>query len=71
MNIGDRVRLVRNVGVFPTGCKGVVSYIGGDGYVNVSLDEDEDGNEITPPVPLPPAPKNKFLVIILQDDIGE
>lgn len=60
MKIGDRVKLLRAVGIYPAGCKGVVDYVGGDGYLDVSLDENERGNAITPVVPLPPSPKDVF-----------
>lgn len=57
---GDRVKLTCAVGVYPMGCKGAVEDVGGDGYIDVSLDEDEQGNAISPPVPLPPSPKSAF-----------
>lgn len=59
---GDRVKLLRAVGVYPAGCKGIVEDVGGDGYTDVSLDENEQGNAISPPVPLPPSPKSAFEV---------
>lgn len=60
MITGDRVKLLRSVGVYPAGCKGIVEHVGGDGYIDVSLDENEQGNAINPPVPLPPFPKSSF-----------
>lgn len=60
MNKGDRVKLLLSVGVYPAGCKGIVEDVGGDGYIDVSLDENEQGNAISPPVPLPPSPKSVF-----------
>lgn len=60
MITGDRVKLLRAVGVYPAGCKGIVDHVGGDGYIDVSLDENEQGNVISPPVPLPPSSKSAF-----------
>ncbi|GEM_PF-4790392 len=60
MRAGDRVKLVSAVGLYEAGSKGIVNNVGGDGYVNVTLDEDENGNSLEPPVPLPPSPKHKF-----------
>jgi hypothetical protein len=59
----DRVKLVGNIGVYSIGCKGKVDYVGDDGYVDVTLDEDQHGISIAPPVPLPPAEESKFEVI--------
>jgi hypothetical protein len=60
MNKGDRVKLLRAVGIYPAGCKGVVDHVGGDGYLDVSLNENEQGKAINPVVPLPPSPKDAF-----------
>ncbi len=56
----DRVKLLRAVGVYPAGCKGIVKNVGTDGFIDVLLDENEQGHAISPPVPLPPAPKSTF-----------
>jgi hypothetical protein len=60
MITGNRVKLLYAVGVYPAGCKGIIDHVGGDGYIDVSLDENEQGNAISPPVPLPPSPKSTF-----------
>lgn len=57
---GNRVKLLRAVGGYPAGCKGIVEHVGTDGCIDVSLDENEKGNAISPPVPLPPSPKSAF-----------
>jgi hypothetical protein len=63
MNVGDRVKLLEEVGVYLGGCKGSVDFVGDDGYVDVTLDEDERGVILDPVVPLPPTEKDKFQVI--------
>jgi hypothetical protein len=63
MKHGDRVKLVKPVGVYPSGCKGIVDSVGSDGYADVTLDENEHGNSISPLVPLPPSPKSSFVVM--------
>jgi hypothetical protein len=62
MNAGDRVKLVKAVGVYPSGCKGIVDSVGHN-RVNVTVDEDENGFTIEPKVPLPLSSKNSFVVI--------
>jgi hypothetical protein len=62
MNPGDRVRLVRSIGLFSPGCEGVVDSVL-NWLVNVSLDKDELGNEISPPVIMPPATPDHYIVI--------
>lgn len=54
MNEGDRVRLVKSLGLFEAGSEGVVDSITSRGSVNVSLDKDSAGNAITPPAIMPP-----------------
>lgn len=63
MKTGDRVKLVQPIGVYSIGCKGTVKHVGNDGYVDVTLDQNEIGVSYPLPKPLPPSNKNKFIVI--------
>ncbi len=62
MNIGDRVRLVKSLGLYTPGCEGVVDSVS-DESVNVSLVKDESGNAISPAAIMPPATADHFQVI--------
>ncbi|MEI8631513.1 hypothetical protein P4S72_04075 [Vibrio sp. PP-XX7] len=63
MNTGDRVRLVAPIGVYDAGCEGFVQYVGSDGLVIVIADMYENGQQINPPMPLPPSFASKFEVL--------
>ena len=63
MNTGDRVKVVKSIGLYSTGCEGIVDSVSTDGSVNVSLDKDETGAAISPPEPMPPVPADHYQVI--------